>query len=1058
MSSLQENVPQNLSQLTAQAEAAEAAFDHETAVAHYSNALELPDLTPETRFALLNSRATVFLHWGDLQRYAEDVQQLIILARAAGNKSVLAETMAVHGANLANFGPKTPSLAFAQEAIALAKELQDDRLLGFSLMVLVPRLYEDNQDSWHILYEALECARGAGDLDLLFITTRLLTLAHNTFNQPEESRHFAAEARALASQSGDVYQRIQALWISGIAETDLAQGRIYQEQALSGARTANAQSVISEIANSMASLMAQLGLFGRATAYATEAAESAKRLGLITSYVNILESLGRAYLGKGALAEAARVFRKGLEAQDEVAYIQVFHKFGLGLVALADGRPQEALAHFQPLSESFDPIKPLALAAQGTAYLLLGDAQKALEQTSQAAAIIESGALISEIPTQEILWRHYQVLQVLNDENAFTVLDQACRVMLSSIATLSDEGLRRNYLNKVRTNRDITLAWAAEAAQRGFALNPFTAHQPLPGNLREQFRRVVDIGARLTAQHNPETLADFIIEEFVEMSGAERALLLLRAEENHLHTAASFNSEDALDLAKSLFDSLAVNRQPVGQQDVGDFPEGAVPEIFRRSLIALPLVAQDRLLGMLYGDIRQIFGRFDDADVNLLSMFTNQAAAALENADLVSTLEKRVEERTADLAQRNNELAIINAVQNGLVAELNMEAIFEIVGEQLRNIYPQDGVSIGTYDAANDLWINRYTWENGQRFTIEPHPPNNTFGRYLIKSKEALLIRNKEESAAKGAITVDGTAETESGMFVPLLIGGHYFGTVAVESIERKNAYDETDLRMLTTLANSMSITLENAVLFHDAQKARSEAERANETKSTFLANMSHELRTPLNAIIGFTRIVQRKSKDVLPEKQMDNLGKVKASAEHLLGLINTILDIAKIEAGRMDVLYSRFRVEPLIELCTMTVKPLVKTGVKIKLDFSPDLPEIISDQDKIKQILLNLLSNAAKFTHEGEIVVSCEFRVASDELVIAVRDSGIGMNEEQIGRVFEEFQQADVSTTRQYGGTGLGLPISKRLAQLLGGDLSAASAPGAGSTFSLKLQQGTMP
>jgi signal transduction histidine kinase len=237
--------------------------------------------------------------------------------------------------------------------------------------------------------------------------------------------------------------------------------------------------------------------------------------------------------------------------------------------------------------------------------------------------------------------------------------------------------------------------------------------------------------------------------------------------------------------------------------------------------------------------------------------------------------------------------------------------------------------------------------------------------------------------------------------------------------------------------------------LFEEAQQARAAAERASHAKSAFLANMSHEIRTPLNAVIGFTRIVRRKGAGELPPKQVENLDKVLVSADHLLGLINTILDIAKIEAGRMEVQPTTFDAATLVEESTTSVQPLIKEGqVQLKTEVEPDLPSIYSDQDKIKQILINLLSNAAKFTSEGQITVSA--RHQEEMLEIAVSDTGIGISEEALERVFEEFEQAESTTQQQYGGTGLGLPISRKLARLLGGDLSAASANGYGSTFTL--------
>jgi PAS domain S-box-containing protein len=249
----------------------------------------------------------------------------------------------------------------------------------------------------------------------------------------------------------------------------------------------------------------------------------------------------------------------------------------------------------------------------------------------------------------------------------------------------------------------------------------------------------------------------------------------------------------------------------------------------------------------------------------------------------------------------------------------------------------------------------------------------------------------------------------------------------------------------------------ELADLVRKVQMARDQAMHATHAKSQFLANMSHELRTPMNAIIGFSELVMDNAKDVLPERQYANMEKIMTSAEHLLSLINDILDLSKIEAGRVNIYPVEFPLEPLVVECMRTVEPIIK-GKKLQLlkNIESDLPVLLTDKDKVRQILINLLSNAMKFTERGKVTVKAQRR--GEDVMIAVADTGIGIPKDAMGRIFDEFSQVDDSSTRRYGGTGLGLTITRHLAQLLGGDVTVESTVGIGSTFTVTIPQRYVP
>jgi signal transduction histidine kinase len=242
--------------------------------------------------------------------------------------------------------------------------------------------------------------------------------------------------------------------------------------------------------------------------------------------------------------------------------------------------------------------------------------------------------------------------------------------------------------------------------------------------------------------------------------------------------------------------------------------------------------------------------------------------------------------------------------------------------------------------------------------------------------------------------------------------------------------------------------------LYHDVTellRARREAEAANSAKSQFLASMSHELRTPLNAIIGYSEMVQEEVEELGQPQLANDLTKIQTAGRHLLALINDILDLSKIEAGRMELYLETFELRKLIDEVVTTVQPLVQKNANELVVKIPERPGAMhADLTKVRQMLLNLLSNACKFTERGTITLT----VARERDIVqfSVRDTGIGMTAQQMDRLFEAFAQAAASTTSKYGGTGLGLAITKQFSEMMGGDVTVASGVGRGSTFTIRL------
>ncbi len=503
-----------------------------------------------------------------------------------------------------------------------------------------------------------------------------------------------------------------------------------------------------------------------------------------------------------------------------------------------------------------------------------------------------------------------------------------------------------------------------------------------------------------------------------------------------------------------------VNMHPLIVEDYWNWEERSlqiVDEEALQSVIGVPIRLGSQVKGVIILARGSDAGRvFDEQDIHLLERLANLASIAMENARLFDESRRLIQTEQ----RRSAELAILVSVGEMVAQNHDLPTLARNIGDKVTEIFESDATSILQFDPETNLIHSLYELDSGQYIeNIQPFLLGKGLTSRVIASGMPLLVHTADEAATFGAYyppeaQAESPAVTQSYLGVPIVAGFKTFGVLAVHSYT-PHAFDENSTRLLSALSNTIGSAIENARLYAEMEKARKQAETANAAKSVFLASISHEFRTPLNAILGFAQLLRQDSN--LHPDQQEYLEIINRSGVNLLALINDVLEISKIESGIIvenDSDFDLFQLfDNLVEMYSLQAR---EKGLSLSLDYSEATPQYIrTDNLKLWHILNNLIGNAVKFTANGGVSVRIEVEASSGDkeiLHIEVEDTGPGIIPQELETIFEPFVQASLGRQRQEG-VGLGLSICRRYVQLLGGDITVRSQPGAGSVFAFTIR-----
>jgi two-component system, NtrC family, sensor kinase len=493
-----------------------------------------------------------------------------------------------------------------------------------------------------------------------------------------------------------------------------------------------------------------------------------------------------------------------------------------------------------------------------------------------------------------------------------------------------------------------------------------------------------------------------------------------------------------------------VNRETLhipDTENLADEQFARIKTIYRdrgtRSVLAVPMWRESDPVGVIVADRAEPHA-FRTEEIALLETFAAQAVIAMENARLFDELQERNHDLADALEQQTATAEVLDIIAS---SPTELQRVLAAICESAVRVCGGLDAHIRLVDGDQLVAAAHYGTIEIGRPVYPVH--GSSVGRAVVEERTIYFA----DTATSGFFVLSDATNAEvfrSVVSVPLRGERAVVGALVLRHHEL-DGISPKQIAMLETFADQAVIALENARLYEELQQTNAQLGVASQHKSEFLANMSHELRTPLNAIINFSEMLQEDASDAGQEQFVPDLQEINTAGKHLLALINDILDLSKIEAGRMDVAPESFAIAELVHEVQSLAAPLVeRNGNRFVLEADPLLGEMYSDRTRIKQSLLNLLSNAAKFTDQGTVTLS--IHQADNTITFAVSDTGIGMTPEQQAKLFQAFTQADISTARKYGGTGLGLALTRQFCQMMGGDVTVDSESGKGSTFTITL------